>query len=164
MCTSRAIVISLVLAMVGVTGSSGNTAEAQELSAEELAGAQDLDRRFVDAYNRKDVGGLMACLWNSPNLVMVLYDGTVYLGWDTVREVLEETFEGLESAHVEIVEVTYMRSGDAVAAVGTAKYELQPKDGPLQKFTGRWTDFRRKEDGQWVYVHDHAQALAPPTP
>ena len=133
--------------------------ESQELSAGELAGAQDLDRRFVDAYNRKDVDGLMACLWNSPNLVVVLYDGTVYLGWETVREVIEETFKGLESAHVEIVEVTHIRSGDAIAAVGTANYELQPKDSPLQKFTGRWTDFRRKEDGAWVYVHDHAQAL-----
>jgi ketosteroid isomerase-like protein len=142
----------------------GNTAEAQELSVEELAGVQDLDRRFVDAYNRLDIEAFMACLWNSPNLVVLLYDGTVFIGWETVRKVTEEAFEGLESAHVEIVEITHMRSGDAVMAVGTASYELQPKDGPLQKFSARWTDFRRKEDGQWVYVSDHAQALAPPSP
>ena len=42
-------------------------------------------------------------------------NGTVYLGWGTVRQVTEKTFEGLESAHLEIVEITYMRSGDAVA-------------------------------------------------
>jgi len=141
-----------------------SAAEAQELSAEELAGVQDLDRRFLAAYNRLDVEAFMACLWNSPNLVVSVFDGTVYLGWETVRQMTEETFAGLESAHVEIVEITRMRSGDAVVAIGTATYELQPKDGPLQKITARWSDFRRKEGGQWVYVHDHVQALAPPKP
>lgn len=135
-----------------------------ELSAEELEGIQDLDRRFVDAYNRLDIDDLMDCLWNSPNLVVLLYDGTVYVGWDTVREITEATFAGLESANVKIDEITYLRSGDAIMAVGTASYELQPKDGPLKKFTGRWTDFRRIENGKWVYVSDHAQALAPQTP
>jgi ketosteroid isomerase-like protein len=81
-----------------------------------------------------------------------------------VRKAAEETFAGLESAHVKIDEITLLRSGDAIMAVGTASYELQPKDGPLQSFSARWTDFRRKEDGKWVYVSDHAQILLPSTP
>lgn len=148
--------------MVGVMGSSGKTAEAQELSVEELADAEDLDYRFMEAYNRLDVEAYMACLWNSPNLVVVDYDGTVYSGWELVRQVTVGTFAGLQSAHVEIVEVTYMHSGDTVAAVGTAKYHLQTKDGLLKNFTVRWGNFRRKVDGQWVYVHEYAQELAPP--
>ena len=131
----------------------------RELTEEELAGIRDLDRRFVDAYNRLDLAGFMDCLWNSPNLVVLLYDGTVFIGWDTVREVAEATFASLESANVVIDEITFRRSGDAIMAVGTASYELQPKDGPLQKFSARWTDFRRIEDGKWVYVSDHAQIL-----
>jgi len=162
--TWRATALSIVLVMVGVSGGPGNTAQAQELTAEELAGIQDLDRRFVDAYNRLDLDGFMDCLWKSPNFVMLLYDGTVFIGWDAVRQVAEETFAGLESAYVVIDEVTFLRSGDAIMAVGTASYELQPKDGPVQKFSARWTDFRRKEDGKWVYVSDHAQILLPPTP
>ena len=145
--------------MLGMSASSASASEVQELTAEELAGIQDLDSRFVDAYNRLDVDGFMDCLWRSPNFVVLLYDGTVFIGWDTVREVVAETFAGLESAHVVIDEVTFLRSGDAIMAVGTASYELQPKDGPLQKFSARWTDFRRIENGQWVYVSDHAQRL-----
>lgn len=156
--------IPILESEIGATSYSAYAAAEQELSADELAGIQDLDRRFVDAYNRLEVDDLMDCLWRSPNLVVLLYDGTVFVGWDTVREVTEETFAGLESAHVEIDEVTFLRSGDAIMAVGTASYELQPKDGPLQKFSARWTDFRRKEDGRWVYVSDHAQILAPTTP
>ena len=161
MFSRRIITIWMILCFAGAMASSALANEELKPTEKELAGIQDLDQRFVDAYNRLDVDGFMNCLWNSPNLVVLLYDGTVFIGWDTVREVTEKTFAGLESAHVEIDEVSFLRSGDAIMAVGTASYELQPKDGPLQKFSARWTDFRRIEDGQWVYVSDHAQILAP---
>ena len=148
--------------MAGVTSHPAGASEELELTSAELAGIQDLDRRFVDAYNRLDVKAFMNCLWNSPNLVVLLYDGTVFIAWETVREVTEKTFAGLKSTQVEIDEITYLRSGEAIMAVGTASYELQPKDGPLQKFSARWTVFRRIENGRWVYVSDHAQMLAPP--
>ena len=164
MFNTRNFAISLALIVIGTMSLPTYASEELELTEEELAGIQDLDRRFVDAYNRLDVDDFMHCLWNSPNLVVLLYDGTVFIGWDTVREVTEATFAGLESAHVEIDEITFLRSGDAIMAVGTASYELQPKDGPLQVFSARWTDFRRVEDGSWVYVSDHAQILWPPAP
>ena len=164
MLTYRAVSIWAVLCIISMFANPSAASEVEGLTAEELAGIEDLDSRFVDAYNRLDVDGFMDCLWNSPNLVVLLYDGTVFIGWDTVRKVTEETFAGLESAYVKIDEVTFLRSGDAIMAVGTASYELKPKDGPLQKFSARWTDFRRVEDGQWVYVSDHAQVLAPSTP
>jgi ketosteroid isomerase-like protein len=151
--------IWVILSVAGVLVCPALANEKFEPTTEELAGIRDLDRRFVDAYNHLDVDSFMNCLWNSPNLVVLLYDGTVFIGWDTVREVTEKTFAGLESAHVVIDQITFLRSGDAIMAVGTASYELQPKEGPLQKFSARWTDFRRIEDGQWVYVSDHAQIL-----
>ena len=161
MFSQRIIAIWVILCLAGAPVCSSLANDELKPTSKELIGIQDLDRRFVDAYNRLDVDGFMNCLWNSPNLVVLLYDGTVFIGWDTVREVTEKTFAGLKSAQVEIDEVTFLRSGDAIMAVGTASYELQPKDGPLQKFSARWTDFRRIEDGQWVYVSDHAQVLAP---
>ena len=162
MFTMRSLTISIALSLLGTIVLPACASEELELTDDELAGIQDLDRRFVDAYNRLDVDDFMECLWNSPNLVVLLYDGTVFIGWNSVRETTEATFAGLESAHVEIDEVTFLRSGDAIMAVGTASYALQPKDGPLQAFSARWTDFRRVEDGKWVYVSDHAQVLVPP--
>ena len=164
MINGRTVLLALSLALVGTIHSPAFAGDDVGLTAEELAGVQDLDHRFVDAYNRLDIDDFMDCLWKSPNLVVLLYDGTVFIGWDAVREVTESTFASLDSANVKIEEITYLRSGDAIMAVGTASYELQPRDGPLKKFTGRWTDFRRIEDGKWVYVSDHAQALAPQAP
>jgi hypothetical protein len=45
--------------------------------------------------------------------------------------------------------------------VGTATYQIRPKEGPPQEIRERWTDLRRKIDGRWVYVLDHAHALPP---
>ncbi len=164
MFTARNFAISIALSVFGAMVLPASANDDLKLTEEELAGIQDLDRRFVDAYNRLNVDDFMDCLWKSPNLVVLLYDGTVFVGWDRVREATMATFSGLESAHVEIDEVTFLRSGDAIMAVGTASYRLQSKDGPLQTFSARWTDFRRVEDGKWVYVSDHAQALTPPVP
>jgi ketosteroid isomerase-like protein len=60
-----------------------------------------------------------------------------------------------------IDEVSHIRQGESVFAVGTATYEMKTKEGISQRITERWTDVRRKVDGRWVYVMDHAHALAP---
>ena len=153
----RKAILSLILVTLWMLGNAGVEAQAQELSTEDLAANQELDRRFVEAYNQRNSEAFMEAFWKSPNLLVVLYDGTVYRGWEELREATEKFLAGLESAHVEIVEITHVPVGDAVLAVGTATYQLQPKEGPLQRFTGRWSDVRRKVEGRWVYVHDHAR-------
>jgi hypothetical protein len=60
---------------------------------------------------------------------------------------------------LEIDEVTHIPLGDGAAAVGTANYQLQGADGSTQRIVERWTDVRRKVDGRWIYVLDHAHAL-----
>jgi hypothetical protein len=38
---------------------------------------------------------------------------------------------------------------------------MKTNEGTSQEITERWTDVRRKVDGRWVYVMDHAHALVP---
>ena len=120
---------------------------------------RELDRQRVEAFNRKDIEQLMMFRWNSPDLVDVFPDGTVYRGWDNVRQGLEQFFAGLEAIRIEITEVSYICSGDGVLAVGTLTNELQPKQGPVHQMTVLWTDFRRKHEGNWVIVYEHTHAL-----
>ena len=79
------LAIALVLGMVITPACPAAASGDPSLTKVEMAGIRDLDRRFVDAYNRLDVDGFMDCLWNSPNLAVLLYDGTVFIGWDAVR-------------------------------------------------------------------------------
>jgi ketosteroid isomerase-like protein len=130
-------------------------------SGEFLLATEDLDERFTSGMSRKDIEQVMSCFWNSPDLILVVYDGTVFRGFDEVRRAFEQLFDQCEALSLVIDEVSHNRQDDSVFAVGTATYEMITIDGASQKVTERWTDVRRKVDGRWVYVMDHAHALAP---
>ena len=130
------------------------TAPPRSLSDADLEEAKDLDRRFVEAFRIKDLDAAMACMWNSPDLVLVQM-GTIYRGYEAVRSQLKEMFDQNRSIRLEINEVSYLPSGDGVIGVGTATVDLQPTAGPRTLLVERWSDLRRKIDGRWVYVLDH---------
>jgi uncharacterized protein (TIGR02246 family) len=111
--------------------------------------------------SQKDIEQVMSCFWNSPDVILVTFDGTVFRGYDNVRMAVEQLFTQSESLSLVIDEVSHIRQGDSVFAVGTATYQMRTKEGISQRITERWTDVRRKVDGRWVYVMDHAHALAP---
>ena len=139
----------------------GGTMQARALNQMDLQAQKELDHRFCQAMSGKDLDGVMSCLWNDSNLIVVLFDGTVYRGWDNVREAVGHLFGGFPSVRLDIDEVSHIPLGDGAAAVGTATYQLQGADGSTQRIVERWTDVRRKVDGRWVYVLDHAHALPP---
>jgi ketosteroid isomerase-like protein len=94
----------------------------------------------------------------------VSFEGDVFIGADTFRQVLEQFFAPFESVRLVVDEVTRIRAGDSVLAVGTATYQMQLKDGTSQQVTERWTDVRVKQEGRWVYAMDHIHLLASPSP
>lgn len=126
---------------------------------EYLLATRDLDQRFTDGMSRMDIEQVMTCFWNSPDVIFVRHDGTVFRGFDSIRKDVEQMFAQHESLSLVIDEVSYTRQGESVFAIGTATYEGKTKDGTSQKIVERWTDVRRKVDGRWVYVLDHAHAL-----
>jgi steroid delta-isomerase-like uncharacterized protein len=128
---------------------------------EYLLATEDLNKRFTEGMSQKDIEQVMSCFWNSPDLILVVYDGTVVHGFDDVRKAVEQMFAQCESLSLAIDEVSHISQGESVFAVGTATYEMKTKEGISQKITERWTDVRRKVDGRWVYTVDHAHALEP---
>lgn len=142
---------------------TANDVLAQKAGKESKAIAenQELDRQLLEAFQQKDVAAVMSFYWNSPDLVVVFPDGTVHRGWEGARQGFEQLFATMESIRGEITEVSHLPSGDGVAGVGTGTMYFQPKGGAPQQATIRFTDFRRKQGGKWVYVYDHLHALPP---
>ena len=124
-----------------------------------LLATEDLDQRFTDGMSRMDIEQVMSCFWNSPDVILVIHDGTVFRGFDSVRRAVEQTFAECRTLSLVIDEVSHISQGESVFAVGTATYEMKTTEGISKKITERWTDVRRKVDGRWVYVMDHAHAL-----
>jgi len=131
---------------------------AQDLNDAVMSANARLDSRFVQAMSNKDVEGAMACLLDSPDLVLVLL-GKVLRGPAAVRQFLTEMFASMRTVHLEINEVTHWSFGETVFAVGTATYEFEALDGARSTLKECWTDARRKVAGRWVYVLDHATQI-----
>jgi uncharacterized protein (TIGR02246 family) len=127
---------------------------AASLTPAELEEAKQLDRRLCDAMCRKDLDAVMACFWNSPDLVAVI-DGAVRKGPQAVRAGVKQMFDENQSVTLSVNDVTYLESGDGIIAVGTATFDFTPTNGQRHLMVERWSDLRRKIDGQWVYVLDH---------
>ena len=138
--------------------------QAKSLSDADLVANQELDQRFKDAMDQMDIEKLMSCLWNSPDLIFVDFDGNVNRGSDDIRKVFEQFFAQFESLSLVCDEISHIRAGNSVFAVGTATYTMQTKDGTSQQVTQRWSDVRGKVDGHWVYVLDHVHFLASSNP
>jgi ketosteroid isomerase-like protein len=137
----------------------GTVIQEQTISEQDLQSQRELDRAFCSAMSTKDLAGVMQCLWQDPNLVVVLWDATVYRGWESVRDAVQRLFDTFPEVRLEIDEVSHVPIGDGIVAVGTATYSLRAADGSAVRIVERWTDLRRNVDGRWVYVLDHAHAL-----
>ncbi len=132
----------------------------KSLSDAEIAEARALDQKLCEAISRKDLDAVMACFWNSPDLVVVIM-GQIQRGPDAVREGIRQMFEQNTSVRLEVNDVAYVPSGDGVIAVGTATFDLHAVNGARRLLVERWSDLRRKIDGRWVYVLDHTSPPAP---
>ena len=76
----------------------------------------------------KDLDALMAFFWDSPDLIVVLF-GNLLRGEEAVRASIAQMFKHNESIKVTILESRSVPVGDAVMTVGTATYDLKPKNG-----------------------------------
>jgi ketosteroid isomerase-like protein len=116
-----------------------------------------LDCRFLDAMAKKDVDAAMSCFLDSSDLAVVLW-GTEMRGPEPVREAITRLFGEYDKVKLEIDKVTEFPAGDCVIAVGQARYSLTKSD-EVKCLREVWTDVRRKLNGRWVYVLDHAELL-----
>lgn len=131
---------------------------AERLRPEVIEANLVLDKAFCAGMSSKDLDAVMACLWNSPDLVVVLY-GKVLRGWEQTRNEVRAMFETMRALTLEINDVNYVAAGDGVIAVGTATYHFYPRMGAPSELVERWTDLRRCIDGRWYYVLDHAEEI-----
>jgi uncharacterized protein (TIGR02246 family) len=154
----------LLLLIVSCQKQVENEEQAKSLSAADLVANQELDQRFMDAMNQMDIEKLMSCFWNSPDLIFVDFDGNVNRGYDNIRKVFEQFFDQFESLSLVCDEISHIRAGNSVFAVGTATYTMRTKDGTSQQVTQRWSDVRGKVEGHWVYVLDHVHFLSSSNP
>jgi ketosteroid isomerase-like protein len=161
----KAMCLVLGLAMVSLSACApaAPPAPVGPTDAEKIAAADALDQRFLDAFNKGDVDGLMATYWNSPKLVSFGPEGMGTTGYEAARAGSVEMFKATPGAKLEFLTRHNDVHGDAVIGWGTWKMTMPTPGGP-QVVEGRFSDVKMMHDGKWVYVMDHASVPLPPQP
>ena len=118
------------------------------LDPETIAANRELDRLLIEAHEQRNLEKLMSLFVKSPDTFFIAPSGTLFKGWDRVRQSYGRFFAGLESISAEIKEVTYIQAGDGVIGVGTVVFHRKDKNAPAHDYTVVWTEFRRREDGK----------------
>ena len=149
------LALSTIFLLGGVAvGAHAQTAKA--LPNDVIAANQELDRQLLEGHRLLDAEKVMGLFTSSPDIFFIAPGGELYKGRDQVRQSWEQFFASLDSIRGEINHVTYLPAGDGVIAVGQVTYHRQLKGGAPEQRIVVWTDFRRKENGKWVYVFRHA--------
>jgi ketosteroid isomerase-like protein len=155
----RGLLAFLVLAFIMVS-----CEQKQDTTAVKSA-IEKMDAQFAEAFNKKDVDGVMAPYWNSPDLI-TFYPDTTLRGYDALKDSWQKTFAMVDVKNFEFTE-SHVDVGDNMAYDwGLWTYSFQPKGGPeISMSNGRYLQVWAFKEGKWVVVADHASApFSPPQP
>lgn len=156
--------ILLYCLMAAASGIIFSCASQGPTDEEMITAAKALDQRFVEAYNKQDVDGVMACYWNSPELVSFPPGNMVERGPEEVRHGLSAFLNSVPELQLKLKESHHKVIGDAVLSWGLWHLEIATPDGQTMEMNGRFLDAKAMRDGKWVYIVDHASVPLPPPP
>jgi ketosteroid isomerase-like protein len=133
---------------------------SESLNEKALTENHELDQRLLDAHKLKDADMVVSLFSASADVFFISPGGMLSKGRDEIHKSFQDFFDMLASIRGEIQSITYIPAGDGVIAQGRVFYyrhiKKAPKDAPAEQKTVIWTDYRRVEDGKWVYLFRHA--------
>ena len=136
---------------------AANVQNPDALPPDVVRANQKLDRKFLEGHRVLDTDMIMGLFTKSPDIFFIGPTGVIYQGREQVRQSIEKFFGRVVTMTGVIDHVTYLPSGDGgVIAYGQVTYHRQLQGSAPDQRVVVWTDYRRKEDGKWVFVFRHA--------
>ena len=129
-----------------------------------VTAANELDDRFLAAFNGGDLDAMLATYWNSPEMLFFPPDTMMVRGFDGAKAAMASMMETMAGGKLELIEKNNHAEGDVVLGWGLWRLTLPGPDGNPMVLEGRYTDVKAMRDGKWVYLVDHASMPIPPPP
>lgn len=137
---------------------------AQKLPAPPPPGAEGVLAAFntlLDGIRHANVNEVMSVYWNSPQLNLFNYNGTVTKGWQQVRKNRESSYPEIKEAKLEVRDVSVTMLGRDGALVTCQWTQTQTYKGTAETATGRMTLAFKRLGNAWKAIHLHS---SPDTP
>jgi ketosteroid isomerase-like protein len=154
-----AISVALAVALSWMVAGTRARASADSDKAEIVA----LNQRQFDAFNKKDLDGVMAFYVDDKDTVF--YEDTVPFqleGASRLREIDEEFFKSANDIHGGFEAISVVVSGDLAAAHYTLSLSYTDTGGRHSE-RGRFTQVLKKVNGKWQIWHEHFSFPYDPT-
>lgn len=147
--------ISVALAMVCVAMLAAVSVPARAQASGDKAAIEALYKQFNDAFNKRDVAGIMS-VYAPDVFVFDVIPPRQYVGWEAYKKDWEDTLASMPgpvTSNVEELHITVV--GSVAWAHSIDDGTLTDKDGKTMHLVVRATDVLRKIKGKWLIVEEH---------
>jgi uncharacterized protein (TIGR02246 family) len=116
-------------------------------SASSLAGLDSTEGRFLAAYNRKDVDGILA---NYTDDIRFVLEGKVFDGKEAIRKPWERSLQTLSG--LKFIPIKRTTGGDQAVLLESFTQQYREPGKPAETDSGySLAVLRRQTDGRWLY-------------
>jgi uncharacterized protein (TIGR02246 family) len=147
--------LSLAVAAVCLLSATAACVPASTQASGDKAAIEALYNRFNDAFNKKNIAGIMS-VYAPDVFVFDVIPPRQYVGWDAYRKDWEDTLASMPGP------VTSSVDDLDITVVGSVAYTHYVDDGTMVDANGksthlvvRSTDVLRKVKGKWLIVEEH---------
>jgi len=117
--------------------------------------------KLLDGIRRADVKMVTDVYWNSPQLNLFNYNGSVTKGWEQMRKNRESSYPEIKDVKLEVRDVNVTMLGLNAALVTCAWTQSQNYKGAPETASGRMTLVFRKVGTAWKAIHLHSSPDQP---
>src|SRR5437773_5785112 len=117
--------------------------------------------KIIEGIKRSNVDRYTSGYWNSVNLVLFNYNGTVTKGWDQLRKNRESSFSETKEVKLDIRDKHVQMLGRDGAVVTCLWTQSQTFKGQPDTASGRMTLVFKRVGAEWKAVHLHTSPDKP---
>ncbi len=154
----QAIFISLIVLALGISAFGQKAAAGKPDPAK---GVRDAFDRLVDGIKQVDVDKVMSTYEKSDRLLIFNNNGTVTLGWDTVKSNITSSYAKVSNVTLDITGLRVEMLGKTAAYVSCKWKQTQENSGTVENSAGRMTLAFRLIGKDWKIVHRHTSPDRP---
>ncbi|MGD9589068.1 MAG: nuclear transport factor 2 family protein [Pyrinomonadaceae bacterium] len=118
--------------------------------------------RLIEGIRQLDVEKAMSSYENSPRTLFFNNNGSVTLGWETMKNNRESSYAKTKDVTLEVKGVRVEMLGTTAAYVSCTWTQSQVYDEKLENASGRMTLIFKKIGKDWKVVHLHTSPSSPP--
>ena len=143
------------------TGAASQRPRASSTPVAPSTGVLAAFDKIIEGIRRSNVDMYTSGYWNSANLVLFNYNGTVTKGWDQLRKNRESSFPETKDVKLDIREKHVQMLGRDGAVVTCLWTQSQTFKGQPDTASGRMTLVFKRVGAEWKAVHLHTSPDKP---